>query len=83
MRDRKRKRLKKIEGGFLDLHGVKHADVSREVDNFINDYYNFIKQEPELRIITGHSVRMQEIVTNTLLDYGLEVNVRDADILVK
>ena len=45
----------------LDLHGVKHVDVERLVENFI------LLNEPPLTIITGNSQRMQEIVINKLV----------------
>jgi len=45
----------------LDLHGVKHVDVERLVENFI------LLNEPPLSIITGNSQRMQEIVINKLI----------------
>ena len=45
----------------LDLHGVKHADVERLVENFV------LLNEPPLTIITGNSQRMQEIVINKLI----------------
>ena len=45
----------------LDLHGVKHVDVERLVENFV------LLNEPPLTIITGNSQRMQEIVINKLM----------------
>jgi hypothetical protein len=49
--------MKKI----LDLHGVRHADVDRLVENFV------LLNKPPLTIITGNSNRMQEIVINCLV----------------
>ncbi len=40
----------------LDLHGVKHNDVSRKVDKFIGDHLQWGTNEVE--IIIGHSDRM-------------------------
>jgi len=45
----------------LDLHGVRHNDVERLVENFI------LLNEPPLIIITGNSQRMNEIVINKLM----------------
>ena len=45
----------------LDLHGVKHVDVERLVENFV------LLNEPPITIITGNSQRMQEIVINKLI----------------
>ena len=45
----------------LDLHGVKHVDVERLVENFV------LLNEPPLIIITGNSQRMNEIVINKLM----------------
>ena len=44
----------------LDLHGIRHHDVERLVENFV------ILNEPPLEIICGNSDRMQEIVRFTL-----------------
>ena len=44
----------------LDLHGVKHEDVDRIVENFV------LLNKPPLTIITGNSDRMRELVTFVL-----------------
>ena len=44
----------------LDLHGVKHDDVERLVENFV------LLNEPPLEIICGNSDRMVNIVQNKL-----------------
>jgi hypothetical protein len=41
----------------LDLHGVRHEEVERLLENFI------LLNEPPLNIITGNSDKMREIVT--------------------
>ena len=46
----------------LDLHGIKHLDVSDEVIDFI---YQFQDKIP-LMIICGNSNRMIELVKNSL-----------------
>ena len=50
----------------LDLHGVKHDDVDRLVENFV------LLNEPPLNIVTGNSQRMTEIVTNTLVTHNID-----------
>ena len=50
----------------LDLHGVRHIDVERLVENFV------LLNEPPLTIITGNSDRMRQIVINTLIDHDIE-----------
>ena len=45
---------------ILDLHGVKHEDVERLVENFV------LLNEPPLTIITGKSDKMSNIVLSTL-----------------
>lgn len=52
----------------LDLHGVRHADVSKEVDQFLGRH---ISNTYSLEIITGYSERMKELVRETLKDYNL------------
>ena len=44
----------------LDLHGVRHHDVDRLVENFV------LLNEPPLTIITGNSEMMAGIVRKTL-----------------
>ena len=46
----------------LDLHGVRHHDVERLVENFV------LLNEVPLEIICGNSDRMQEIVRFKLHD---------------
>ena len=40
----------------LDLHGMRHDEAERQVENFI------LLNEPPLSIITGNSDKMREIV---------------------
>ena len=44
----------------LDLHGVKHEDVDRIVENFV------LLNNTPLEIVTGNSQRMQELVIEVL-----------------
>ena len=44
----------------LDLHGIKHEDVDRIVENFV------LLNKPPLTIITGNSQKMSEIVRDVL-----------------
>ena len=44
----------------LDLHGIRHDDVDRMVENFV------FKEEFPHQIITGHSTKMNSIVINVL-----------------
>ena len=46
----------------LDLHGVRHIDVSDEILDFVYQYQSALP----LMIICGNSNRMIEIVENTL-----------------
>ena len=45
----------------LDLHGVRHADVDRLVENFVLEEY-----PNEAMIITGNSSKMKELVRDVL-----------------
>ena len=57
----------------LDLHGVRHADVERLVENFV------LLNEPPLTIICGNSDRMiklvQEILDRLYDDHKIEWRV--------
>ena len=44
----------------LDLHGVKHADVDRMVENFV------LLNNPPLDIVTGNSDKMPKLVKEVL-----------------
>jgi hypothetical protein len=46
---------------ILDLHGVRHRDVDRLVENFV------LLEEPPLTIICGNSDKMPKMIT-TILD---------------
>ena len=56
----------------LDLHGVKHADVSRLMDQFLWEQMN--KKTREVEIITGISNAMIEIVIKNLKEYDFVYN---------
>ena len=44
----------------LDLHGVKHEDVDRVVENFV------LMNNPPMRIITGNSEKMTMLTLDVL-----------------
>ena len=52
---------------ILDLHGIRHSDVSTKCHVFINDNWG-----KEMKIITGHSSRMKNLVIEVLNFYKLE-----------
>lgn len=56
----------------LDLHGVKHADVPKLLDQFIWEQMN--KKSKEVEIITGISQAMKQVVIKTLKDYDFIYN---------
>jgi DNA-nicking Smr family endonuclease len=53
----------------LDLHGVRHSEVPREVDKFIGEH--LMGGTKSVIIVTGNSKRMKAIVSNTLSDYSM------------
>ncbi len=56
-----------MSGLELDLHEIKHADVSAVLIQIIEEH----RGDPiMLRIITGNSDRMKQIVKCILLEYG-------------
>ena len=56
----------------LDLHGVKHADVPKLMDQFIWEQMN--KKSKEVEIITGISQTMKDVVIKNLKDYEFTYN---------
>ena len=57
----------------LDLHGIKHIDVVKFVENYIFKH----QDRCPLKIITGNSLKMKKIVTNTLDLHGF--SYKDGD----
>lgn len=56
---------------ILDLHGVKHQDVSYKFDTFI---WEAMKQNlVEVSIITGNSSSMQRMVIKCIGEYGFTI----------
>ncbi len=53
---------------ILDLHGVSHEDARTKVIHFIEDNWN---SSELLEVITGHSIKMQNIVVLVLWEYKL------------
>jgi len=51
---------------MLDLHGVKHIDVDRLVENFV------LLNKPPLNIVTGLSDKMTELVLIVLHRHNIE-----------
>lgn len=51
---------------ILDLHGLKHNCVENRVTNFV------LMNELPLKIITGDSPRMKELVFEILNEYNFE-----------
>lgn len=63
-----RTKVSSIDEFTLDLHGVLHRDVSREVDIFL--YQHMLKGSLLVNIVTGNSDAMKEIVGKVLDEYG-------------
>tara|TARA_R100001082_G_C4241896_1_gene107696 strand:+ start:155 stop:370 length:216 start_codon:yes stop_codon:yes gene_type:complete len=58
----------------LDLHGVKHEDVSQVCHEFVN-----LNWGNEMRIITGYSAKMKKLVSEALEIYDLELIYKSAE----
>ena len=63
-------------GPELDLHGVRHHQVDRLVENFV------LLQEPPMRIITGCSTVMQTLVLEVIKRHGLRYDCEFGSIVV-
>ena len=50
----------------LNLHGVKHEDVDRLVENFV------LMNNPPMRIITGNSEKMTMLTLDVLNKHDFE-----------
>ena len=56
----------------IDLHGIKHRNVTNMVDTFIRQNNNNLPIE----IITGNSLDMQNIVKRIVKLYGLRMEAK-------
>lgn len=54
---------------LLDLHGVRHPDVDREVENFV-----LLNQTP-MKVITGNSSKMRDLVKDVLMRHKFNFEV--------
>ena len=50
----------------LDLHGIKHSEVDRLVENFV------LLNNTPMRIVTGNSDKMIELVIEVLNRHDIE-----------
>ena len=57
---------------ILDLHGFKHSEVPKLIDQFL--WENMNKKTTEVEIITGISDQMKLIVIETVKDYEFTYN---------
>ena len=55
----------------LDLHGIKHENVKREVIEFIESHW-YDDPMPDIIVITGHSEQMRKIVIEVIEEYQIE-----------
>lgn len=56
---------------ILDLHGVKHQDVTVKFDTFIWEAIQ--AKVVEVSIITGNSLSMQTITRKCISEYGFTI----------
>jgi hypothetical protein len=68
---RRKKKNKAPDNTALDLHGIKHQDVDRIVENHI-----FLTPTPH-DIITGNSAEMHRITKSVLDRHGFKYIVGD------
>lgn len=54
----------------LDLHGVKHSEVNKVLDDFIWECIS--NNVVQATIITGNSSAMKSIAVQIISEYGLE-----------
>jgi hypothetical protein len=65
---RRRHRVRRRLEAELDLHGVRHGDVSDAVHRFVNDHWVVGWR---LLIITGNSQEMRRLVVGVLRMYDV------------
>jgi DNA-nicking Smr family endonuclease len=55
---------------ILDLHGVKHSEVQKTLDNFL--FENMTNNIKQVEIITGLSDQMKNLVKKVLIEYNFD-----------
>tara|TARA_Y100001970_G_C13746334_1_gene608805 strand:+ start:158 stop:355 length:198 start_codon:yes stop_codon:yes gene_type:complete len=53
----------------LDLHGIRHSEVDRLVENFV------LLEKPPLTILCGNSDRMMKLVKDVLDRHSIDWNM--------
>ena len=56
----------------IDLHGIKHENVSSLLDDFM--WKHISKKSNSITIITGKSDVMKKIVSKIVIEYGFSIN---------
>lgn len=56
----------------LDLHGVRHQDVSRALDVFF--WEAITKRQSQVEVICGNSQAMKDLVIEVCKEYGFTWN---------
>ena len=64
----------------IDLHGKRHSWVVEELLNIVILHYN--EDRFPLKIITGHSLKMKEIVTQSCGDFKVEEDMTNSGCLI-
>lgn len=54
----------------LDLHGTRHEEVARKLENFL--YEHIQRGTAEVSIVTGNSSEMKKLVTEIAKEYNME-----------
>jgi DNA-nicking Smr family endonuclease len=55
---------------ILDLHGIKHSEVQKTLDNFL--FENMTNHTKKVEIITGLSDQMKNLVKKVLIEYNFD-----------
>ncbi len=62
----------------IDLHGIKHEDVTRTLDKFL--WEMMCKNKSIIEVVTGISDRMKDIVRDVCRDYNFIVDEHPTNI---
>ena len=64
----------------IDLHGKRHSWVEDELLNIIILHYN--EGNFPIKVITGHSAKMKEIVTQSCGDFNVVEDITNSGCLI-
>ena len=66
----------------LDLHETSHEQAERELTELIDDFI-YTRNAETIKVVTGNSERMKEVVMGVIEEYGLaHIQLVETEIII-